>query len=102
MSAGVAPVAGVEFPSALESFSAEEGRTAGVSVDEAGEECSTPLPGEDGFAVLRSGVLPMKDCSTSGDSLRVTIKELDVVLEPFERPLGVEPPAAMMSERRGA
>lgn len=97
--AGVAPAAGVEFASALESLSAEEGRTAGTSVDEAGEERSRPLPGGKRFEGFRSVALSMKDCSMSGDSLRVTIRELGVFLEPLERPLGVEPAAGMMSER---
>lgn len=37
----------------------------------------------------------------SGDSFRVTTRELGGFLEPLERPLGVEP-AGMMAERRGA
>jgi hypothetical protein len=72
-------------------------------MEEAGEERSTPLPGGDRCEGFRSVALSMKVCRTSGDSLRVTTKELCVFLEPLERPLGVEPPAGMMmEERRGA
>ena len=101
VSAGVAPAAGVEFASALESLSAEEGRTAGTSLDEAGEKRSTPLAGGDRCEGFRSVALSMTDSSMSGDSFRVTTRELGGFLEPLERPLGVEP-AGMMAERRGA
>lgn len=83
--------------SALESLSAEEGRMAGTSLDEAGERRSTPLAGGDRCEGFRSVELSMTDCSMSGDSFRVTTRELGGFFEPLERPLGVEP-AGMMAE----
>ena len=101
MSPGVAPAAGVEAASASDPLSAEEGRTAAASAFDAGEECSAPL------SRLALGVWseasPRTWCSASGESFKVTTKELGVSLEVLarlERPL-VEPAGGMMEAKRG-
>lgn len=98
VSPGVAPVAGVEFPSAFDSASAEDGRAAGASVEEAGEDCSVGLSGLDvGSGVLVSGDsgISSKNCRKAlGASLRVTRSDVGAFLAAaarLERPLGVEP-----------
>lgn len=80
VSPGVAPVAGVEAASALESLSAEEGRTAGASVEESGEERSLALSFGAEFEALRSEALSPKACSASGASFSVTTKLLEAFL----------------------
>lgn len=75
-------MAGVEGASALESLSAEEGRTAGTSVEESGEECSLALSFWAEIEVLRSEELSTKDCSASGASFSVTTRLLEVFLAP--------------------
>lgn len=101
MSPCVAPVAGVEVGSALESLSAEEGRAAGTSADEAGEERSFGLSVWDEFETLRSGLLFPKVRSTAGDSFNLTTRLLEAFLAPaalLARPLLVEPAAGMVHD----
>lgn len=104
VSPGVAaPVAGVEVASALESLSAEGGRTAGTSVDEAGEERSLALSAWDEFEVLRSGPLSAKVWRTSGASLNLTTRLLEAFLAPpalLERPLLVDAAAGIVMMMR--
>jgi hypothetical protein len=91
-------VAGVEFASAFDSASADDGRAAGASVEEAGEDCSVGLSGLDvGSGVLVSGDsgISSKNCRNAlGASLRVTTSVVGAFLAAparLERPLGVEP-----------
>lgn len=109
VSPGVAPVAGVEFASAFDSASAEDGRAAGASVEEAGEDCSVGLSGLDvgsGVWVLvsgESGVSSMNCRRASGASLRVTrsvVGAFFVAPARLERPLGVEPAGMVDAEKR--
>lgn len=67
VSPGVAPLAGVEVASASEALSAEDGRTTGTSVDEAGEERSAPLSATASLGVLCSGVSEAISRRTLGD-----------------------------------
>lgn len=106
MSPGVAPVAGVEFASAFDSASAEEGRAAGASVEEAGEDCSVALSGLDvGSGVLvsgESGVSSINCRKALGASLRVTSSVVGAFFAAparLERPLGVEPAGMVGVER---
>jgi hypothetical protein len=107
VSPGVAPVAGVEFASAFDSASAEDGRAAGASVEEAGEDCSVALSGLDvGSGVFvsgDSGVSSMNCRKASGASFRVTSSVVGAFFAAparLERPLGVEP-AGMVDAEKG-
>jgi hypothetical protein len=106
VSPGVAPVAGVEFASAFDSASAEDGRAAGASVEEAGEDCSVALSGLDvGSGVLvsgESGVSSINCRKALGASLRVTSSVVGAFFAAparLERPLGVEPAGMVGVER---
>ena len=104
MSPGVAPVAGVEIASASEPLSAEDGRAAVTSVDEAGEERSFALSTLSLVVArvgLRSAASVVNRRSTSDDSLRVTTRELVAFLEALARlarPLVVEPAPGIVEE----
>lgn len=92
VSPGVTPVAGVESASGSEALSAEEGRGAGGSLDEAGEERSRFFSVVDGVDVviagLRSSGVLEKRCRRSGDSFNVRTRVLVGLIAParLERP----------------
>ena len=106
VSPGVAPVAGVEFASAFESASAEDGRAAGASVEEAGEDCSVALSrlgvGSGVLVSEESGVSSMNRRKALGASLRVTSSVVGAFFAAparLERPLEVEPAGMVGVER---
>lgn len=94
-------MAGVEVASALESLSAEEGRTAGTSADEAGEDRSLALSAWDEFEVVPLGPLSTKFWRASGTTFNLTTRLLEALLAPavlLERPLLEEPPARIVDD----
>lgn len=78
-------MAGVEVASASEALSAEDGRTTGTSVEEAGEERSALLSARASLVTLCSGVSVGNCCKSFGDNLKVTTSDKRAFLEVLTR-----------------